>query len=101
MQNFKLRTLALLEAYSQAAPGSGLIAGILPDLVRAADASGKPGAAKAVAERLKSVVNKICRSVNCSWAACGGGPRPGRPRGGGHCTIAALVIAVLARRLCR
>jgi len=61
MQNFKLRTLALLEAYSQAVPGSGLIAGILPDLVRAAEAAGKPGAPKVMTERLRAVVAKLCR----------------------------------------
>lgn len=61
VQNFKLRTLALLEVYSKAAPGSSLLAGVLVDLVKAVEAAGKPDAAKGMDERLKGVITKLCR----------------------------------------
>ena len=61
LQNFKLRTLALLEVYSKAVPGSSFLAGVLADLVRAVEAAGKSGVAKNVAERIRGVISKLCR----------------------------------------
>ena len=63
VQNFKLRTLALLDAFATAVPGSGLIPGVLLDLNKAAEAAARPSGNVTIAERLRGVIGKLCRCV--------------------------------------
>ena len=63
MVNFKLRAIALLEAFSKAVPHSPFIAPQLGQLVKAAAAESKQSGSQAVSERLRGVIAKLCRSV--------------------------------------
>ena len=63
VQNFKLRTLALLDAFAKAVPGSGLIPGVLLDLIKAAEAAARPSGNVTIAERLRGIIGKLCRCI--------------------------------------
>ena len=65
LQNFKLRTLALLDVFSKAVPGSPLVPRVLPDLLKALEDAEKPSGSRALAERLQSVIGKLCRHAVC------------------------------------